>query len=41
MGQLAQREELPLRVLKTNGAYPDAVDLASRRCYRGRRNIFA
>ena len=27
MGQLAQREELPLRVLKTGGAYPDAVDL--------------
>lgn len=28
MGQVAQREELPLRVLKTNGPYPDAVDLA-------------
>lgn len=27
MGQVAQREELPLRVLKTNGPYPDAVDL--------------
>ncbi len=28
MGQVAQREELPLRVLKTSGAYPDAVDLS-------------
>jgi hypothetical protein len=27
MGQLAQREELPLRVLKTSGPYPEAVDL--------------
>jgi hypothetical protein len=27
MGQMAQREELPLRVLKTSGAYPEAVDL--------------
>jgi hypothetical protein len=27
MGQLAQREELPLRVLKTTGPYPEAVDL--------------
>jgi hypothetical protein len=28
IGQVAQREELPLRVLKTTGAYPDAVDLS-------------
>jgi hypothetical protein len=28
MGQVAQREELPLRVLKTTGPYPDAVDLS-------------
>jgi Protein of unknown function (DUF2393) len=28
MSQVAQREELPLRVLKTSGAYPDAVDLS-------------
>ena len=28
IGQLAQREELPLRVLKTSGPYPDAVDLS-------------
>jgi hypothetical protein len=28
MGQLAQRETLPLRVLQTSGPYPDAVDLS-------------
>ena len=28
MGQLAQREEVPLHVLKTAGPYPDAVDLS-------------
>ena len=27
IGQLAQREDMPLRVLKTTGAYPDPVDL--------------
>ncbi len=27
MGQLAQREEIPLQVLKTSGPYPEAVDL--------------
>jgi hypothetical protein len=27
MGQLAQREDLPLKVLKATGAYPEAVDL--------------
>ena len=27
IGQLAQREELPLRVVKTNGAYLEPVDL--------------
>lgn len=27
MGQLAQREEMPLRVLKTGGPYPEAVDM--------------
>jgi hypothetical protein len=26
MGQLAQREEIPLQVLKTDGPYPEAVD---------------
>lgn len=29
MGQLAQREEVPLQVLKTSGPYPEAVDLTS------------
>jgi hypothetical protein len=28
MGQVAQREQVPLRVLRTNGPYPDAVDLS-------------
>jgi hypothetical protein len=28
IGQVAQREELPLRVLRTTGPYPDAVDLS-------------
>lgn len=27
MGQLAQRETVPLRLLQTSGPYPDAVDL--------------
>jgi len=27
IGQLAQREELPLRVMRTNGAYNEPVDL--------------
>jgi heme/copper-type cytochrome/quinol oxidase subunit 2 len=26
MGQLAQREEIPIQVLKTDGPYPEAVD---------------
>jgi hypothetical protein len=29
MGQLAQREEVPLQVLKTSGPYPEAVELAT------------
>jgi Protein of unknown function (DUF2393)/Protein of unknown function (DUF3426) len=29
MGQLAQREELPLRVVRTNGAYLEPVDLSA------------
>lgn len=28
MGQLAQREDVPLQVLKTSGPYPEAVDLS-------------
>jgi hypothetical protein len=29
MGQLAQREELPLRVVRSNGAYEEPVDLTA------------
>jgi hypothetical protein len=29
IGQLAQREEVPLRILKTSGPYPEAVDLSA------------
>jgi len=28
MGQVAQREDVPLHVLQTTGPYPDAVDLS-------------
>ena len=28
MGQMAQREDVPLKVLKTGGPYPEAVDLS-------------
>ena len=28
MGQLAQQEDIPMQVLKTNGAYPEAVDFS-------------
>jgi hypothetical protein len=28
MGQLAQREEIPMQVLKTTGPYPEAVDFS-------------
>jgi hypothetical protein len=28
MGQLAQREDKPLQVLKTDGPYPEAVDFS-------------
>ena len=28
IGQLAQREDLPLRVLRNSGPYPEAVDLS-------------
>jgi hypothetical protein len=29
MGQLAQREEIPMQVLKTDGPYPEAVDFSA------------
>jgi Protein of unknown function (DUF2393) len=28
MGQLAQREDIPMQVLKTTGPYPEAVDFS-------------
>jgi hypothetical protein len=28
MGQLAQREDIPMQVLKTDGPYPEAVDFS-------------
>jgi hypothetical protein len=28
MGQMAQREEVPLQVIRSNGAYPEPVDLS-------------
>jgi Protein of unknown function (DUF2393) len=28
LGQLAQREDIPMQVLKTNGPYPEAVDFS-------------
>jgi len=28
MGQMAQREEVPLQVIRTNGVYPEPVDLS-------------
>jgi hypothetical protein len=28
MGQLAQREEIPMQALKTDGPYPEAVDFS-------------
>jgi hypothetical protein len=28
LGQLAQREDIPLQVLKTDGPYPEAVDFS-------------
>jgi hypothetical protein len=29
MGQVAQREDIPLQVLKTTGPYPEAVDFSA------------
>jgi len=40
MGQLAQREELPLRVLKTSGPYPEAVDLSALPLAPGQTQTF-
>ena len=40
MSQVAQREELPLRVLKTAGAYPEAVDLSASPLTPGQTQSF-
>jgi hypothetical protein len=40
IGQLAQREEMPLRVLKTTGPYPDAVDLEASPLAPGQSRTF-
>ena len=40
MGQLAQRETVPLRVLQTSGPYPDAVDLSVSPLAPGQRKPF-
>lgn len=40
IGQLAQREEIPLRVLKTGGPYPDPVDLSVSSLGPGQRQPF-
>ena len=36
MGQVAQRDEMPLQVIRTNGAYSSQSMSASRRWHRGR-----
>jgi Protein of unknown function (DUF2393) len=40
IGQLAQRDELPLRVLKTTGPYPEAVDLEAAPLAPGQTQSF-
>jgi len=40
IGQLAGREEIPLRVLKTSGPYPDAVDLSDSPLAPGQTQSF-
>jgi hypothetical protein len=40
MGQLAQREEVPLQVLKTTGPYPEAVDLTASPLGPGQSEAF-
>ena len=40
MGQLAQREEVPLQILKTSGPYPEAVDLAAAPLVPGQSKPF-
>jgi hypothetical protein len=40
IGQLAQRDELPLRLLKTTGPYPEAVDLEAAPLAPGQTQSF-
>lgn len=40
IGQLAQREEVPLRVLRTGGPYPEAVDLSVAPLAPGQTQLF-
>jgi hypothetical protein len=40
MGQVVQREETPLRILKTSGPYPEAVDLSVSPLAPGRSQPF-
>jgi hypothetical protein len=40
MGQMAQRETVPLRVLQTKGPYPDAVDLTASPLPPGQSKAF-
>jgi hypothetical protein len=40
LGQIAQSEDVPLRVLQTSGPYPDAVDLSAAPLAPGRSSQF-
>jgi len=40
MGQLAQREDVPIHVLQTSGPYPDAVDLSAAPLASGQSKPF-
>lgn len=40
IGEVAQREEVPLHVLKTGGPYPDAVDLSASPLAPGQADRF-
>jgi hypothetical protein len=40
LGQLAQREDIPMQVLKTDGPYPEAVDFSVSPLGRGQSKTF-
>lgn len=40
MGQVAQREQVPLRILKTEGPYPEAIDLKAAPLAPGQNQPF-